>query len=180
MAYKLGVKDEVLVHLERGDLLHDVGEIASLNSILLKKVILLAVERIEKKRHPQIGHDTLHNIEFVEPAADIVLCYQKRRGGNEYSNGLAGKAFYWEAIITAVVDALDAMTIDRPYRKALSSDASLNEILSCSGTHFDSHNVDAFDATPPDVWMSIHNSVKKMYHYNNYCDLLCMTSSSSL
>jgi response regulator RpfG family c-di-GMP phosphodiesterase len=179
LAQSLGLKNESLIQLGRGALLHDVGKIGVPDSILLKPGKLTEAEWVEMRKHPQIGYDILQNIEFLAPAAEIVLCHQERWDGNGYPNHLSGSDIPLGARIFAVVDTLDAMTSDRPYRKALSFESAINEVRSCSGTQFDPYVTDAFLAILPDVWKSIHRSVKKLYTNQQYTDLLCTTSNIS-
>jgi len=180
LAKLLGLKDEALVQLGRGALLHDVGKIGVRDSILLKPGKLNDEEWVEMKKHPQIGYDILQNIEFLAPAAEIVLCHQERWEGNGYPNKLSGEEIPLGARIFAVVDTLDAMTSDRPYRKALTFETALKEIRSCAGTQFDPYVIDAFQSILPDVWTGIHARVTQTYQSQNYIDLLCKTSTSSL
>jgi len=177
LAQNLGLKEETLIQLGRGALLHDIGKIGVRDSILLKPGKLTDAEWVEMKKHPQIGHEILQNINFLAPAAEIVLCHQERWDGKGYPMGMVGSDIPLGARIFAVVDTLDAMTSDRPYRKALSFDTALKEIHSCSGTQFDPHVTDAFLSILPGVWTSIHASVKRIYQNQNYFDLLCPTSN---
>ncbi len=173
LARKLGLKDNEMIQAGRGALLHDVGKIGVRDSILLKPGTLTAAEWVEMKKHPQIGYDILQSIEFLSPAAEIVLCHQERWDGKGYPNGLSGSYIPLAARIFAVVDALDAMTSDRPYRKALPFDAALKEIRSCSGTQFDPHVVDAFLSLPAESWMAIHDSVNRLHQSQNCYDAIC-------
>lgn len=175
LANNLGLKQDELIHLGRGALLHDVGKIGVRDSILLKPGKLSEKEWVEMRRHPQIGHDILRSIEFLSPAAEIVLCHQERWDGKGYPNGLSGPDIPLGARIFAVVDTLDAMTSDRPYRKALSFEAALAEIRRCSGTQFDPNVADAFLGIPPESWKVIHDFVNNTHRSqsHNYPDILC-------
>jgi response regulator RpfG family c-di-GMP phosphodiesterase len=168
LAQNLGLKYDDLTHMGRGALLHDVGKIGVRDSVLLKHGKLSEDEWIEMRKHPQIGYNILQSIEFLSPAAEIVLCHQERWDGNGYPNRLAKEDIPLGARIFAVVDTLDAMTSDRPYRKALSFKAAWNEIRECSGTQFDPRIVDAFLALPPESWIAIHDSVNRL-HQNQDC-----------
>lgn len=173
LARNLGLTDDELIQAGRGALLHDVGKIGVPDSILLKPGQLNEKEWVEMKRHPQIGYEILQSIEFLAPAAEIVLCHQERWDGRGYPNGLAGSDIPLGARIFAVVDALDAMTSDRPYRKALSFEAALKEIRSCSGTQFDPRVTDAFLGLPREFWLAIHDSVNRLHQNQNYSDVIC-------
>jgi response regulator RpfG family c-di-GMP phosphodiesterase len=175
LAQTLGLQNNELLQAGRGALLHDVGKIGVRDSILLKPGVLSAEEWVEMKRHPQIGYNILQSIDFLSPAAEIVLCHQERWDGKGYPNGLAGSNIPLGARIFAVVDTLDAMTSDRPYRKALSFETTLREIHSCSGTQFDPIVADAFLAIPPESWMRIHDSVNRQYQNQDCFDVICPT-----
>jgi len=179
LAQNLGLKDDALVHLERGALLHDVGKIGVRDSILLKPGKLTNSEWVEMRKHPQIGYDILQDIEFLAPAAEIVLCHQERWDGRGYPNSLVDNNIPLGARIFAVIDTLDAMTSDRPYRKALSFETAIIEIRNGSGTQFDPYIVDAFFSILPDIRTS-HTSLTRTYQNQNYTEFLCAASGSFL
>lgn len=127
-----------------GALLHDIGKIGIPDSILLKQEALTAAEWEIMRRHPEIGHRILAGAPFMAEAAEIVLAHEERFDGSGYPRGLGGAAISLWARLFAVIDTLDAMTSDRPYRRGLSFDAARAEILRMSGTQFDPVAVDAF------------------------------------
>jgi HD-GYP domain-containing protein (c-di-GMP phosphodiesterase class II) len=129
-----------------GSLLHDIGKIAIPDLILLKTGPLTEDEWEIMCSHPTRGHDIINNISFMHEAADIVLCHEERYDGSGYPQGLEGEAIPWGARLFAVIDTLDAMTSDRPYRKAQSFDAAKDEIVKMSGFQFDPKAVEAFVA----------------------------------
>ncbi|MBN2321140.1 MAG: response regulator [Acidobacteria bacterium] len=178
LAQNFGLNHDELVQLGRGALLHDVGKIGVRDSILLKPGKLTDAEWVEMKKHPQIGYEILQNIEFLSPAAKIVLCHQERWDGNGYPNGMSGTDIPLGARIFAVVDTLDAMTSDRPYRKALSFDRALEEIRSGAGTQFDPQVAEAFLAIPKDAWLAIYASVNRKYQNQACIDFICSTSNT--
>jgi len=180
LAQDLGLNHEELIQTGRGALLHDVGKIGVRDSILLKPAKLSAEEWIEMRKHPQIGYNILQSIDFLSPAAEIVLCHQERWDGKGYPNGLAGSDIPLGARIFAVVDTLDAMTSDRPYRKALSFETAWDEIRSCSGTQFDPRVAEAFLAVPLESWIAIHDSVNRLYRLQDCEDVRCQPSNTSL
>lgn len=173
LAETLELNDDEMVHLGRGALLHDVGKIGVRDSILLKPGKLSEPEWTEMKKHPQIGYDILSNIEFLSRAADIVLCHQERWDGKGYPYGLCRTDIPLGARIFAVVDTLDAMTSNRPYRKALSFDAAREEIKTCAGTQFDPQVTEAFLHVSPELWISIHDSVNQLHPHRDSFDELC-------
>jgi len=168
LARVLGLSHDVMLHIGRGALLHDVGKIGVRDYILLKPGRLSAEEWAEMKQHPQIGHDILQGIKFLAPAAEIVLCHQERWDGRGYPRGLAGRDIPLGARIFSVADTLDAMTSDRPYRKALSFEAAYREIRACSGTQFDPDIVEAFFSISPESWIAVHDAVNQNYQRPDY------------
>ncbi len=178
LAQSLGLKHDDLIQVGRGALLHDVGKIGVQDSILLKPGKLNEAEWVEMRKHPQIGYNILQSIEFLAPAAEIVLCHQERWDGKGYPHGLAGTDIPLGARIFAVVDTLDAMTSDRPYRKAMSFDVALAEIRACSGTQFDPRVVSAFLSIPTESWIAIHDSVNRLHQAEECFDALCPRSNT--
>jgi putative nucleotidyltransferase with HDIG domain len=171
----LGLDSDDLIHVGRGALLHDVGKIGVPDSILLKPGKLTPDEWVEMKKHPQIGYEILKEIHFLEPAAEIVLAHQERWDGKGYPNGLAGTDIPLGARIFAVVDTLDAMTSDRPYRRALSFQMALDEVHRCSGSQFDPTVVETFLNLPIETWPGIHDAVNRKHRSRDAYDVLCRT-----
>ena len=129
-----------------GALLHDIGKIGIPDSILLKDDALTDAEWQIMRTHPEIGHRILMGAPFMGDAAQVVLTHEERFDGTGYPRGLAGQAIPLWARIFAVIDTLDAITSDRPYRKGLTFDAARAAIIARSGTQFDPLAVEAFVA----------------------------------
>lgn len=129
-----------------GCLLHDVGKIGVPDAILLKTGHLTEAEWEVMRRHPGAGYDMLSQIPFFETAANIVLCHEERFDGSGYPRGLRGDAIPMPARLFAIIDTLDAMTSDRPYRQGLDFDSAKNEIVKMSGSQFDPVAVEIFVA----------------------------------
>jgi putative nucleotidyltransferase with HDIG domain len=144
IANKLGIGGKDLDPIGRGALLHDIGKIGIPDEILLKPGPLTSDEWVQMRRHAEIGHQILRQIEFLNSAADIVLCHQERWDGKGYPRGLKGGEIPLGARVFAVADTLDAMTSDRPYRRAVTFGEARAEIDRCSGTQFDPDCVNAF------------------------------------
>ncbi|MEX1254489.1 MAG: HD-GYP domain-containing protein [Dehalococcoidia bacterium] len=146
VARELGMREgsQEWVDTQRGALLHDVGKIGVPDQILHKPGPLTPEEWDEMKRHPGIGHEMLHDIAFLSGAAEIVHAHHERFDGKGYPRGLLGDEIPLGARIFAIGDTLDAMTSDRPYRKALPAEVARWEILRHSGTQFDPQVVQAF------------------------------------
>ncbi len=173
LAKGLGLEGEDLVQIGRGALLHDVGKIGVPDSILLKPEKLTPEEWAEMKEHPRIGYEILQGISFLSPAAEIVLAHQERWDGRGYPKGLAGSEIPLGARIFAVADTVDAMTSDRPYRKAMSFEIARDEVRRCSGTQFDPQVAAAFQSLPLELWKTIHDSITRSHQTKDICDILC-------
>ncbi len=146
MAQHIGVDQNTgeWVDMQRGALLHDVGKIGVPDYILHKPGPLTPEEWNDMKRHPHIGHEMLKEISFLSGAAAIVHSHHERFDGKGYPRGLAGDEVPLGARVFAVADAFDAMTSDRPYRRALTADMARDEIVRHSGTQFDPQVVQVF------------------------------------
>lgn len=129
-----------------GALLHDLGKVGIPDAILLKQGPLTQDEWLVMRTHPKIGQRILASVPFMAEAAEIVLCHEERFDGTGYPRGLSGAAIPLAARLFAVIDTLDAMTSDRPYRKGLSFAAAKAEIVRLAGTQFDPLAVEAFSA----------------------------------
>ena len=124
--------------LEYGFLLHDLGKIGIPDAILLKPGRLEPAEMDVVRRHPQLGARILDSIPYLNGlASDVVASHHERWDGCGYPNGLRRKAIPQAARIFAVVDAFDAMTNDRPYRVAMSTETALAELRNEAGRQFD-------------------------------------------
>ena len=135
-----------LRQIYHGALLHDIGKIGIPDAILLKQGALSESEWQVMRTHSEIGHRILASAPFMDEAAEIVLNHEERFDGSGYPRGLAGTAIPLWARLFAVIDTLDAMTSDRPYRNGLSFDAACAEILHFAGTQFDPDALDVFVA----------------------------------
>lgn len=135
--------------IQRGALLHDVGKIGVADSILHKPGPLTPEEWVDMKRHPDIGFDMLQDIPFLAGAARIIRAHHERFDGKGYPAGLAGDDIPLGARIFVIADTFDAMTSDRPYRRALPPEVARDEIVKNSGTQFDPHAVQAFLSVYP-------------------------------
>ncbi len=135
---------EVTPDLSYGFLLHDVGKVGIPESILCKPGPLTDEEYEVMKTHPLIGVQIVAPIKFLDGAVDVIRCHHERWDGRGYPDGLAGENIPIGARIFSVCDTFDAMTSDRPYRRALPFDDAVSEIDRCRGTQFDPQVVDAF------------------------------------
>ncbi|RJQ49211.1 MAG: HD domain-containing protein [Nitrospiraceae bacterium] len=144
IAQEMGIKDEDLVHIRRGALLHDMGKMGIPDSILLKPGKLTDEEWKIMKLHPVYAYEMLNKIDYIKPALDIPYYHHEKWDGTGYPKGLKGEDIPIAARIFAVVDVWDALSSDRPYRPAWTREKTLNYIRSEAGTHFDSEVVRVF------------------------------------
>jgi response regulator RpfG family c-di-GMP phosphodiesterase len=131
--------------LEYGFVLHDVGKIGVPNQVLEKRGPLTTAEWTLIQAHPTIGAEILGEVTLLQgQGIDVVRSHHERWDGAGYPRGLGGDEIPLGARIFALADTLDAMTSDRPYRKALSWDRATEEILGQTGRQFDPQVVKAF------------------------------------
>jgi putative nucleotidyltransferase with HDIG domain len=144
LARSMGIEGDALVHITRGALLHDIGKMAIPDGILLKPSQLTEDERMLIQKHPVYAYEMLSPIAFLVPAIDIPYCHHEKWDGSGYPRGLRGKEIPFAARIFPVVDVWDALTSNRPYRRALPQYEVRARIKADSGKHFDPVVVDAF------------------------------------
>jgi len=144
IAQSMGIDNGELIHIRRGALLHDIGKMGIPDAILLKPGPLTNEEWEVMKRHPVYAHDLLYPITHLRSALDIPYHHHEKWNGMGYPQGLKGEQIPLPARIFAVVDVWDALTSDRPYRKAWTSKKALEYIREQSGTQFDPKVVDVF------------------------------------
>ena len=144
LAMRLGIRDEELVHIRRGVLLHDIGKMGIPDHILLKKGSLTDEEWEIMRRHPIYAFNMLSRIEYLLPSLDIPYCHHERWDGTGYPRGLRESQIPLAARIFAIVDVWDALRSDRPYRDAWPDERVLEHLKKQSGTHFDPQVVETF------------------------------------
>ena len=144
LARMMGLDEEKLINIRRGALLHDIGKIGVPDKILLKPGPLDKKERKIIEQHPVFAREMLKKIEFLSPAMEIPSFHHERWDGKGYPAGLVGQEIPIAARIFAVIDVWDALTSDRPYRKAMAYEKAFALIENDSGTHFDPEVVTAF------------------------------------
>jgi PAS domain S-box-containing protein/putative nucleotidyltransferase with HDIG domain len=144
IAREMGMSPEELVHVRRGALLHDIGKMGVSDTILLKPGELTKAEWVIMRQHPTLAFEMLSSIEYLRPALDIPYCHHEKWDGTGYPRGLKQEEIPLMARIFAVADVFDALTNDRPYRKAWSREDALDHIRQESGRHFDPQVVEMF------------------------------------
>ncbi|HEY5600128.1 MAG TPA: HD domain-containing phosphohydrolase [Candidatus Manganitrophaceae bacterium] len=137
IADRLGLSEEEKKHLGYGAALHDIGKIGIHELILNKSGKLTEREYEVMKGHPAMGAEIIKGVDFLSPVAPIIYYHQERYDGKGYPEGLSGEEIPVGARIIAILDTFDAMTSDRPYRKALPMEVAFSELRRCAGTQFD-------------------------------------------
>jgi len=125
--------------------IHDLGKVGIPDYILLKPDRLTDKEYELMKKHTVYGQDILSRFDILSNEAEIIKYHHERYDGKGYPNGITGEGIPLPARVIAVCDSFDAMTTDRPYRKAMSNNEALEEIKRCSGTQFDPEIVKGFE-----------------------------------
>jgi len=144
LAYELGLEENTRQHIHLGALLHDVGKVGIPDSILLKPGELTDEERKIMMTHPTIGKRILQPLGLPPTVIDLVYHHHERCDGNGYPDRLTCKKIPLAARIFAIVDVWDALTSDRPYRKAWSEEKTIAYIKEQAGKHFDPDIVEKF------------------------------------
>jgi HD-GYP domain-containing protein (c-di-GMP phosphodiesterase class II) len=144
VARGFGVGPDQLVHVRRGALLHDIGKLGIPDDILLKPGPLSDDEWQIMRRHPEYAYDWLSSVTYLRPALEIPHCHHERWDGTGYPRGLKGEQIPLEARIFAAVDVFDALSHDRPYRKAWPAARVQAHLRSLAGSHLDAQVVEAF------------------------------------
>jgi diguanylate cyclase (GGDEF)-like protein len=143
IALRLGLDAEQIELIRLATRLHDLGKLSIPEEILRKPDALNDAERLVLERHPRIGFQMLESL-GVDPIADWVLHHHERWDGNGYPDRLRGEEIPLGARIIFVADAYDAMTSDRVYRRRLTDEEAVSELVRCAGTQFDPSIVGAF------------------------------------
>jgi putative nucleotidyltransferase with HDIG domain len=159
LARAMNVPPHQIKIIARGAFLHDIGKMAIPDDILRKPDRLTGEEQEIMREHCSRGYHMLRKIPFLASAAEIVFCHQEHYDGSGYPSGLHDEQIPIGARIFAVADTLDAMTSDRPYRKAKSFDQAREEILHCSGTQFDPTVVEVFLKMPNELWQELRDEI---------------------
>ena len=144
VARALGVPEADLEQIHRGAILHDIGKMGIPDDILRKNGPLTAEERVIVEKHPLTAFHLLKRIPYLEKALDIPYCHHEKWDGTGYPRGLKGTEIPLAARIFAVVDVWDALTSDRPYRKAWDRATVMTYLTQEAGKHFDPQIVTVF------------------------------------
>ena len=161
LARRMKLSETDLSILAKGALLHDIGKIGVPDDILLKPDLLSKKEWKIMKEHPLNGYQLLKKIEFLEEAAQIVLYHHEHYDGTGYPHAISGDKIPIGARIFAIVDALDALTSDRVYKKAISFEEAKEIILSESGKQFDPGIIDVFADIDIEEFAFVRDQIEK-------------------
>lgn len=163
IARAIGCSEKELENLARGAYLHDIGKLGIPDHILLKPGLLTVEERQLMQRHVQIGFDLVKDIDFLSEASEIVLMHHERYDGGGYPRGLRGSEILLSARIFAIADTLDAITSDRPYRRASAFESGREIIRQCSGSQFDPLVMGVFLNIPEETWPAIAKDLRQVH-----------------
>jgi putative two-component system response regulator len=145
---ELGLDDDTCFMLEMSARLHDIGKIGIPEAIIAKRGKINPDQRALVQTHANIGAELLSQsgLPHIQMAVDVARHHHEKWDGSGYPDGLAMEAIPEVARIVALADSFDAMTHDRPYRKAMSVENALSEINAAAGTKFDPGMTDVFSA----------------------------------
>jgi putative nucleotidyltransferase with HDIG domain len=142
-ARELGLPEDVVEDVRLAGLLHDVGKSGVSDVIVSKPAALDDAEWLAMRYHPELGAALLNDA-GLDRVREWILCHHERPDGTGYPRGLAGEEIPLGARILAVADAYEAMTTDRPYRRAIGRWRARDELRRNAGTQFDETVVEAF------------------------------------
>ena len=154
---EMGLGHEAMIALKLGSRLHDIGKIGVDDRVLRKPTKLDEGEWEQMKQHPRKGMELVIGADLPEAAARVVGQHHEQWDGSGYPRGLRGDEIDTPARIFSVIDAYDAITSDRCYRRAQNYEAALAELRRCAGTQFDPAVVQAFARVPPGDWVRIRS-----------------------
>ena len=143
-AEKLNIPQDERIHMWRGALLHDVGKLVIPDSILLKQDSLTEEEWEIMKMHGEYAYEWLSSIDYLKPVLDIPRYHHERWDGRGYPKGMKGEEIPLSARMFALIDVYDALSNDRPYRKAWRKKKVLRYFEEESGNMFDPILADVF------------------------------------
>jgi putative nucleotidyltransferase with HDIG domain len=159
IARAMGLPKEQIDVIARGAFLHDIGKMAIPDAILRKPGKLNPEEVAIMQEHCYHGYQILKKIPFLKEASEIVYAHQEHFDGSGYPRQLKGEQIPLGARIFSVADTLDAITCDRPYRKAQSLTAARDEIKLWSGRQFDPDVVRVFLDMPEKIWPDLRKEI---------------------
>ena len=159
IARQMGIPKHQVNVIARGAFLHDIGKMAIPDDILRKPAKLTSEETRVMQEHCYHGYQMIIRIPFLGEAAEIVYSHQERYDGTGYPRQLKGEEIPLGSRIFAIADTLDAMTSDRPYRKAKSMAEARKEIQEWSGRQFDPKIVEVFLGMDDKIWEDLRKEI---------------------
>jgi putative nucleotidyltransferase with HDIG domain len=164
LANRLSLPADELRRILFGSLLHDIGKMGLRDNIINKPGPLSPEEWVQMKMHPVVGAQIVEKMEFLTGAIDIVRHHHESWDGKGYPDGLAGPAIPLNARIVTIADSFDAMTTDRPYRKALSIAEAVRRLKESAGVQFDPDLAKVFVAYVSDRGENLVTPVPSVLH----------------
>ena len=143
-AIELGLRSDEVNQIRNAGLMHDIGKIGIDDALLNKSKKLTRNEFLEVSKHAEVGYRILSSLSDFTDIANHVLEHHERYDGLGYPNGLLGEEISLEARIINIVDSFDAMTGPRPYKKPITKEEAIAELIRCKGSQFDPKLVDVF------------------------------------
>ena len=147
----LGFTDKDILHAKMAGLVHDIGHMAIDRRILLKSELLTAQEYELIKLHPSKGEELLNSIKELKEIADIVSQHHERIDGSGYPRGLKEKSIKKAARIISIAEAYDSMVSEYSYKKPVSKDVAISELLGKRGSQFDGEIIELFIHSLPEI-----------------------------
>jgi diguanylate cyclase (GGDEF)-like protein/putative nucleotidyltransferase with HDIG domain len=144
IAEAIGYSEEKKLIIKTAGLLHDIGKIGVSDKILGKKGSLNEEEWEPIRSHPDMGVSIIKNVESLRDCLPAIQYHHERYDGHGYPTGLKGDNIPLDARILCVADSYDAMTSQRPYRRTITEEEALAELINCAGTQFDPNIVRIF------------------------------------
>ncbi|HWP34349.1 MAG TPA: HD-GYP domain-containing protein, partial [Thermodesulfobacteriota bacterium] len=144
LGQELGMSDRELRDLQLASFLHDIGKVGVCERYIRKQGRLTPEEWAAVRAHPEIGAQLVAPLRLPHAVTSAVRHHHERIDGRGFPDRLRGSDISVPARVVAIADAFDAMTSDRPYRRALGREAALEELRRCAGTQFDATFVERF------------------------------------
>jgi diguanylate cyclase (GGDEF)-like protein/PAS domain S-box-containing protein len=144
IALEMKLDKDIVKQMGTVGLIHDIGKIGVDEKILNKTGKLTNGERVDIEKHPEIGWRLLSSTNEFAEFAQLVIDHHEKWDGTGYPHGLKGEAIHLEARILSIAEAYDAMTTKKSYRKELTKEEAIKELMRCSGTRFDPEIVKVF------------------------------------
>ena len=147
MAQQLGLDEQEVEFMRLGGILHDIGKIGFPDRLFESHGARNPPEVVKEIiKHPAVGAEILHDLDFLGPVLDYVRCHHERPDGKGYPRNLKGDQIPLGARILAVADAFDAMTTDRPYQKGMTNEVAMGILRKHAGKKWDEGCVAALEA----------------------------------